>query len=237
MTYESLYALVSHRRSFRRFKSDPLPEGTIEKVLDIARQVPSAGNSQPWEFVVVSDNNMKKTISQTLASMFGAVEKQDPSLYKGAAVQPHFFTAPVLIVVCGDLRLEETYPNFLDRRILLHQSMAICIYGMQLAAASLGLATAWGTIQGGPPETAIKKLLGIPEGYTIDHIIPIGYPDEESEKRTPKLVPIRERAPYRRSLEEIVHYGHFDMSKFRSDEDVKRFIRDRSVVRVPSSQD
>ena len=235
MNYENLLELVKNRRSFRRFKPAPIPKGTVEKVLEVARYVPSAGNSQPWEFVVIEDSEMKKRISKNITLRFGEAEKLDPNLHTGCAVQPHLFTAPVLIVVCGDTRLQQSYPVFLDRKVLLHQSLAICIYAMQLAAASFGLATAWATIQGGPPETEVKKLLGIPDVYTVDHIIPLGYPDEERERRNEKLRPVRERAPFRRELEEIVHYGHYDMGKLRSDEEVKQFIWSKSVVRIPRS--
>ena len=233
MNYENLLELVKNRRSFRRFKPDPIPKGTVEKVLEVARYAPSAGNSQPWEFVVVEDAEMKKSISKNIVLKFSEAEKEDPTLYAPCAVQPHLFTAPVLIVVCGDLRLQPTYPIFLDRKLLLHQSLAICIYAMQLAAATLGLATAWATIQGGPPEIEVKKLLGIPDAYTVDHIIPLGYPDEEREKRNKKLRPVRERAPFRRDLKDIVHYGQYDRSRLRSDEDIQQFIRSKTVTRVP----
>ncbi len=234
MNYESLLDLVKNRRSFRQFKSDPLPEGTVEKVLQVARHVPSAGNSQPWEFVVVKDAEMKKNISRNIARDFGAMDKLDPDLHT-VPVQPHLYTAPVLIVVCGDPRLQKAYPNFADGKVLLSQSLAICIYAMQLAAASFGLATAWATIQGGAPEREVKKLLGIPDIYIVDHIIPLGYPDQEWEIKNKRMQPIRERAPFRRSLEEIVHYERFDKKKFRSDEEVRQFIWSKSVTRIPRS--
>ena len=235
MNYESLLELVKNRRSLRRFRPDPIPKGTVEKVLEIARYVPSAANSQPWEFVVVEDSEMKKSISKNIALKFGEAENLDPTLYNTVPVQPHLYTAPVLIVVCGDPRLQQAYPVFLDGKVLLHQSLAICIYAMQLAAASLGLATAWATIQGGPPEEEVKKLLDIPDILTIDHIIPLGYPDEESEKRNKKLLPVRERARQRRPLNELVHYGQYDRSKLRSDKEVEEFIWSKSVTRIPRS--
>jgi len=47
-------------------------------------------------------------------------------------------------------------------------------------------------------------LLGIPDVYTVDHIIPLGYPDEEEEKSDKALCPVRERASFRRELAEKV---------------------------------
>jgi hypothetical protein len=85
-------------------------------------------------------------------------------------------------------------------------------------------------------ETQIRKLLGIPDVYTIDHIIPLGYPDEEKEKSNKALRPVRERAPFRRELDEIVHYEHYDKGKFRSDEQIKEFIWSKTVTRIPRTE-
>jgi ribosomal protein L31E len=84
-------------------------------------------------------------------------------------------------------------------------------------------------------ETQIRDLLGIPDIYTVDHIIPLGYPDEEREKSEKALRPVRERASYRRELDEIVHYKHYDMAKFRSDEQVNEFIWSKTVTRISRS--
>ena len=236
MQYDDFLELVKNRRSFRRFKPDPVPKDIIEKVLEAARNAPSAGNSQPWEFVVVQDAAMKKDITQSISSGYQELHKADPTMYWAVAVQPHLATAPVLIIVCGDRRLEVTYPVHLPREILLRQSLAISIYALQLAAASFGLATAWGTMQTEARETRIRKLLGIPDVYTVDHIIPLGYPDEEKEKSSKALRPVRERARSRRGLDEIVHYELYDRDKFRSDEEIKEFIWSETVTRIPRGE-
>jgi len=234
MSYEDFLELVKKRRSFRRFKSDPVPKEILEKVLEAARYPPSAGNSQPWEFIVVQDVATKKSITQSITSGYKKIRKADPTMYWAVAVQPHLSTAPVLIIVCGDRRLQQTYPAHLPGEVLLRQSLAISIYTLQLAAASLGLATAWATMQTESRETQIRKLLGIPEVYTVDHIVPLGYPDEEKENSDKALRPVRERASFRRELAEIVHYEHYDMGRFRSDEEIKEFIWSKTVTRIPS---
>src|SRR5512146_2439185 len=53
--YEMLLDLVKRRRTVRQFKPDPLPDGCIEKIIDVARWAPSGFHTQPWEFVVVKD--------------------------------------------------------------------------------------------------------------------------------------------------------------------------------------
>jgi nitroreductase len=228
MDYDGFLEMVKSRRSIRRFKADPVPGETVEKILEAARHAPSAANAQPWEFVVVQDSPTKKSIVKALS--YEKVRKLDPTFYFGASVQGFLGTAPVLVVVLGDKRVQPAYPVFMEGEILFRQSLAICIYTLQLAAASYGLATAWATI--GKGERAIKKLLDIPDVFTVDHIVPIGYPDEKRLVESRQLRPVRERASFRRELKEIVHYGHYDPEKFRSDEEVTDFIRGKTVTRI-----
>lgn len=175
----------------------------------------------------------KKSITKSITSGRKKLREADPNIYWPVAVQPHLFTAPILIIVCGDRRLEATYPAHIEGEILLRQSLAVSIYTLQLAAASFGLATAWGTIQTESLETQIRQLLGIPDVYTVDHIVPLGYPDEEKEKSDKALRPVKERASFRRELSEIVHHERYDRGKFRSDEKVKEFIWRKTVTRIP----
>jgi nitroreductase len=147
-------------------------------------------------------------------------------------VQPFLGHAPVLIVVLGDKRMMDAYPGILRGNVLLRQSLANCVYGLQLAAASLGLATAWGTLQGGRPEMEIRELLGIPDVFTVDHIVPLGYPDEQEGARAAALAPARRRAPKRRPLQSLVHWGRYDNSLARSDDAAREFIWTDTVTRV-----
>jgi 5,6-dimethylbenzimidazole synthase len=231
--YESLRRIVADRRSIRRFSLAPVSRDAIEKVLDVARLAPSAANSQPWEFVVVEDGEMRRKVAGASSSLFSEARKRDPSFNWSVSVQPFLAQAPVLIVVLGDRRMMEAYPSVLRGNVLLRQSVAICVYGLQLAAASLGLATAWGTLQGGRPESDIRELLGIPESFAIDHVVPLGYPDDTESARAAALEPARVRGPRRRALNEMIHWGHYDMSKARSDEAVHEFIWSETVTRVP----
>ena len=230
--YKRLRELVSSRRSVRRFRQAPVSRELVEKVLDIARLSPSAANSQPWEFVVVEDAETRRRIALAAASVFLEARKKDPTFEWDSSVQPFLYQAPMLILVLGDRRMLAAYPNILRGNVLLRQSLANCVYGLQLAAASLGLATAWGTIQGGRPEVEIRELLDIPDVFTIDHIIPLGYADDAEGARAAALRPARERAPHRRQLADIVHWGSYDSSRRRSDEAAQEFIWSETVTRV-----
>jgi nitroreductase len=232
LDYETLRRLAVERRSVRRFRNDPVSREDIERVLDVARLAPSAANSQPWEFVVVEDATMRHRVAVIAASQFPDARKRDPSFNWSVSVQPFLGHAPVLIVVLGDRRMMDAYPSVLRGNVLLRQSLANCVYGLQLAAASLGLATAWGTLQGGRPETELRELLGIPDVFTIDHIVPLGYPDEQEGARATALAPARRRGPRRRPLEGLVHWGRYDASLARSDDAVREFIWSETVTRV-----
>jgi nitroreductase len=232
LDYETIRRLVTERRSVRRFRPDPVSREDIERVLDVARLSPSAANSQPWEFVVVQYEATRQRVAKAAASLFAEARKRDSSFNWSVSVQPFLGHAPVLIVVLGDKRMMDAYPGILRGNVLLRQSLANCVYGLQLAAASLGLATAWGTLQGGRPEMEIRELLGIPDVFTVDHIVPLGYPDEQEGARAAALAPARRRAPKRRPLQSLVHWGRYDNSLARSDDAAREFIWTDTVTRV-----
>jgi len=62
LNYHDLIDLFKARRSIRAFKPDPLPEGTVEKIIEAARWSPSGGDGQPWEFVVIQQPALNKKI-------------------------------------------------------------------------------------------------------------------------------------------------------------------------------
>ena len=64
--YDHLLDLVKKRRTVRKFKPDPLPEGCIERIIEVARWSPSGFHTQPWEFVVVQKREMKEAIIKAL---------------------------------------------------------------------------------------------------------------------------------------------------------------------------
>ena len=61
-TYDMLLNLVKTRMSVRKFRPDPIPEDTVSKILEVARWAMSGANSQPWEFIVVTDPEIKKQL-------------------------------------------------------------------------------------------------------------------------------------------------------------------------------
>ncbi|MBA7644491.1 Bifunctional F420 biosynthesis protein FbiB [subsurface metagenome] len=68
MDYGSLLELVKNRRSVRRFKTDPIPDEYVEKIIEAACWAPSGFNLQPWEFVVVKKQELKDSIVQAITN-------------------------------------------------------------------------------------------------------------------------------------------------------------------------
>ncbi len=110
MEFENLLEVIKKRRTIRKYMPEPIPDDYIDKVIDAARWAPSGANTQPWEFVIVKDQEVKKQMGLTVS---GAVARGNEGT---VSPQPYFEGAPVLIVVCGDPRLMEAYPKGLTHR-------------------------------------------------------------------------------------------------------------------------
>ncbi|MFC1872639.1 nitroreductase family protein [Chloroflexota bacterium] len=230
MIKEDFLQLVKTRRSIRGFKPDPVPDEYINYMIDVARWSPSGANGQPWEFIVIKDQDTKNKMAELYELYRGEhyaieqtrVEELRHHRTKSAAKGlPAFKDAPVLITACGDRRtfqastlagryIGQTGGNTDDT---YSKSMANAIYGLQLAAAALGLGAQWLSVNS-IWEQLLKPLLGIPPMIHIHTIVPVGYPDYEP------------KPPYRRDIAEITHYEKYDMAKFRDGEQIIEFIKE-----------
>jgi len=152
-----LFEAIKGRRSIRRFQEKDVPYELVMKLIDAARWAPSAGNVQPWEFVVVRDPGLKKALA------------------RAALNQMFIAQAPVVIVVCADeIRSGSVYG---PRGATLYciQDTAAATQNMLLAAHALGLGACW---VGAFNEEEVRRVLGIPPGVRPVAIVPIGYPAE-----------------------------------------------------------
>ncbi len=197
---------ILERRSVRNFKTDPVPEPIIKRVLEAGRFAPSGGNCQPWKFIVVTDkalinemndaifgilsmmDSMYKndTMVQTLIPVYAADPRPgtfDPRVITGgvgsiaARNAPVFLDAPVVILVACD-----------DRAIGGPQIQAgICGQNMNLAAKSLGLGCCWvGFSQVIEMAPAVKEKLGLADPWKINTALVLGYPKFKQEGMVPR---------------------------------------------------
>lgn len=146
------------RRSIRKYTKQEVPDSIIREVLEAAMCAPSAGNQQPWHFVVIRDRRILDEIPK---------------------VHPHsqmVKEAPVAILVCGDLSLEK-------RKGFWVQDCSAATENLLLAAHAKGLGAVWlGVYPREDRVDGIRKLLDIPEHVIPFSLVPIGYPAEKSFK-------------------------------------------------------
>lgn len=162
---------IRGRRSIRAFKSQAVSIEIVERLIDAARWAPSAGNIQPWEFIIVRNPEIKWKLAE-------------------AALNQSFIEeAPVVIVVCADeIRSSQGY-GVRGKTLYCIQDTAAATQNIHLAAYSLGLGTCW---VGAFNEEEAGKILEIPQGVRPVAIIPVGYPAEKP--------PVQNRRPLHKIL-------------------------------------
>ncbi|GAB4251750.1 MAG: nitroreductase family protein [Thermoleophilia bacterium] len=150
-----LFEAIHGRRSIRRYRSEPVSEADLEQLIRAACAAPSAGNQQPWRFVVVDDPKLLKGV---------------PEFHPYSYMVPE---APVAVVVCADLTLV-THEGYWV------QDCAAATQNMLLGAHALGLGAVWLGVY--PRESRVdglRKLLSLPEHVVPFAIVALGHPDEK----------------------------------------------------------
>jgi len=148
---------IKGRRSIRAFKSKDVRPEIIKELINAARWAPSAGNIQPWEFIIVRKPEIKRR------------------LVEAALDQTFIEEAPVVIVVCANEDRSSQGYGMRGKTLYCIQDTAAAIQNIHLVAYSLELGTCW---IGAFMEEDAKKILKIPYGVRPLAIIPVGYPAE-----------------------------------------------------------
>lgn len=151
---------IKNRYSCRSYKTEPIPEEKLKKVLAAARLAPSAHNAQERKFVVVKDPEKRKEVSQ-------------------AAGQGFIAQAPVVIVAVG-LEPEHIMSSGNPAYAI---DLAIAVDHMTLVAIEEGLGTCW---IGAFSQEEVKKVLGIPKEYKVVVLLPLGFPADKPGPKTRK---------------------------------------------------
>ncbi|WP_417831435.1 5,6-dimethylbenzimidazole synthase [Terasakiella sp.] len=185
---EKLDELFRWRRDVRRFKTDPLPHGMLDELLETATLAPSVGNSQPWRFVVVEDRTRRDKVRNN----FEACNREALQDYQGKEAETYatlklsgLDRAPAHIAVFCDTQTDigkglgqKTMPE------TLKYSVVSSIQTLWLSARAKGVGLGWVSIV--EPET-VKEILDINEAsWDLVAYLCIGYPEEEHE--VPELV-------------------------------------------------
>jgi nitroreductase len=173
----SVFEVIHKRRSVRSYTSAPVPEEHITKILDAAHMAPTAGNQQPWIFLVVRDRaKIDELMSTCITTSVNAYkERQKPAAEdlakyeaKMKAYLQNVFKAPVFIVILVDMQSKWPSYNQFDGTLAAGYLM--------LAARALGYGTVFFTDT--IPDQVTKKVFNIPDRYRRICITPVGVPEE-----------------------------------------------------------
>jgi nitroreductase len=149
-----VFEAIHTRRSVRAYRKDPIPEGVLGKVLDAARLAPSAGNRQPWLFIVVRSPEVK----EKLRAAYGAEWMYD---------------APVVVCACGVPGKAWVRS---DGRSYMDVDVTIAMEHLILEAWEQGLGTCW---IGAFDAAKLREALELPADLEPIAMTPLGYPAEE----------------------------------------------------------
>jgi nitroreductase len=172
-----LYDVFSARHSIRRYKSVPVEEEKLNRILNAARIAPSACNRQPWHFVVINDETTKNRL------------KESKTYYRENGGWEWLYSAPIIICAFGEAPKSWVRSDGKNYRDV---DVAIAFENLVLAATAEGLGTCWVAAF---ESKALKEALGIPDGIEPIALTPLGYPDEAPADRG------------RKSIDEIVHWN------------------------------
>lgn len=192
-----LFDAFMKRRTVRRFQSTPVPKEHIWKILDAARSAPTAGNQQPWKFLVVADRKKLDLLKDKAASWYLEAYqlRKKPEPQELSDVQKKIkntleavLSAPVYVAVLVDSR--EKYPDY------VMTDGALAAGYLMMAARALGYGTGFFTTFF--PEDRMKEFFGIPDAYHLICFTPIGIPDKWPD------------SPSKKKLEDLVVFESFD---------------------------
>ena len=186
---------IAARRSIRRFKSELLDRGTIQKLLGAAIQAPSGKNRQPWRFAVLTDD-ARTHLAELIAASCEAIRAQGGTAGSALATAAIIRQAPATIVFF-QLPIPEEWRSFQGAQLIDFQAIGAAIQNICLAATDLGLGSLW-IADIFYAHDAVAEWLAGPEENLVAALT-IGYPDESPDARPRRSV--EETTVWRTSLE------------------------------------
>jgi nitroreductase len=188
-----IFEIIKKRRSVRQFTPEAVPNQDLELILDAARYAPTAGNKQPWRFLVVCQRENLSHLQVELEAWVrnwirtkGFDSSEQAEHLDGAMTcLERILSAPLIIFILVDTSV---YPD------LVAYDGALAAANLMLAARALGYGTSFQTTFF--PEDVVCHYFSIPEKFHLICAIPVGRPVEWPA------------APPKKSLAELVYYEH-----------------------------
>lgn len=168
----SFLDLLKTRQSDRSFTASPVETEKIDRIIEAARLAPSACNSQPWKFIVVTDSEKRMEIADAVTSKILSMN--------------HFSKqAPIQIVVVEESsNLSSGFGGWAKNKHFPHIDIGIAAVHICLAAADEGLGSC---MLGWCNEKKIQNVLNIPKDKRVLLVILIGYTDQKLREKKRKL--------------------------------------------------
>jgi nitroreductase len=201
-----IYHVMRTTGAVRVFTGEPLPDETLARILDNARFAPSGGNRQGTHVIVVRDAATKDALadlSVTGARRYIAQKRNgenpwNPLHPMGVTVDDlaavrvpratQLIDADVVLVICVDLGVVAAFDQDLDRiGLVAGASVYPLVWNILLSARAEGFGGVL-TTMAVAEEPAVKELLGVPDGYAIAAVLPLGKPVKQFTKLTRKPV-------------------------------------------------
>jgi nitroreductase len=184
--------LIVKRRSIRNFQNKAIPAELIKSLINDSILAPSAGNEQPWEFVVVADQEMidrismesKNNLLERIASSPGDYAKRYEKMLQKENFHI-FYHAPAVIFILGKTGLKN-----------LHVDCALAASYLMMSATSRGLGTCWVNFGTEIHDPGLRRELGLRDDHQIVAPIALGYPVKIPgipHRRDPRILRIIER--------------------------------------------
>ena len=193
-------------RAIRFFKTDPISDDVLDGLIHYATQAPNPGNSQGWEFIIVTDREIKAALSETISGVIGQTVKAmeemgggldsldpvDRRMLQGADhLAKTLADVPAIIVVGG----RNIYPPQAPSESFVWSCAYPAAQNILLAARAQGIGSCFTTFHQ-TCEPQLRELLNIPDDIYLAAFIPLGYPDTDKVNFGPLA---------RKPVDEVIH--------------------------------
>ena len=157
-----IYKAIRTRRSVRVFKDDMVSRDVLDKIFEAVRMAPSAHNAQDYKFIIVRKGEKKRALARAAKQRFVA---EAPVIIAAVSLNP------------GDIMSSGVPAYAFD--------LGIALDHLTLAAAEEGLGTCY---IGSFSQEEAKKILEVPEEYTIAMLMTVGYPYDDPAPKSRKKI-------------------------------------------------
>jgi 5,6-dimethylbenzimidazole synthase len=216
---EGVYEAIFSRRDVRgQFKSDPISDEVLSRIITAAHYAPSVGFMQPWSFVVVKDNAVKKSVHD----LFSKAHNEAAQMFEGEKREIYsslklegILESPVNVCITCDK--DRAGPVVVGRTHIPEMDVysSVCaVQNLWLAARAEGLGVGWVSIL---DNKGLQEALGVPENIVPVAYLCIGYVTEFFDRPELETAGWRPRLP----IEELVYFDKWDNG---ADEDTKGLV-------------